>query len=71
MPAFFRIDDTVFFGDIVTSKSPLPVVAVRAILFDADPNYQLLAICADDALTCFRWLQARRIEAQATTARAA
>jgi hypothetical protein len=40
-------------------------------VFDADPNYQLLAIGADAALTYFRWLLARRIEAEGNTARAA
>jgi len=40
-------------------------------VFDADPNYQLLAIGADAALTYFRWVLARRIEAEGNTARAA
>ena len=40
-------------------------------MFDADPSYQLLAIGADAALTYFRWLLARRIEAEGNTARAA
>jgi hypothetical protein len=40
-------------------------------VFDADPNDQLLAIGADAALTYFRWLPARRIEAEGNTARAA
>ena len=33
-------------------------------MFDADPNYQLLAIGADAALTYFRWVLARRIETE-------
>ena len=37
----------------------------------ADPNYQLLAIGADAALTYFRWLLSRRIVAGGNTARAA
>ena len=40
-------------------------------VFDADPNYKLLAIGADAALTYFRWVLARRIEAEGNTARAA
>jgi hypothetical protein len=40
-------------------------------VFDADPNDQLLAIGADAALTYFRRLLARRIEAEGNTARAA
>jgi vanillate O-demethylase monooxygenase subunit len=40
-------------------------------VFDADPNYRLLAIGADAALTYFRWVLARRIEAEGNTARAA
>ena len=40
-------------------------------VFDADPNYQLLAIGADAALTYFRWVLARRIEAGRNAARAA
>ena len=35
-------------------------------VFDADPNDQLLAIGADAALTYFRWVLARRIEAGGT-----
>jgi len=38
-------------------------------VFDADPNYQLLAIGADAALTCFRRVPARRIEAERNAAR--
>jgi hypothetical protein len=38
---------------------------------DADPNYQLLAIGADAALTYFRWVLARRIEAEGNGAAAA
>ncbi len=37
----------------------------------ADPDYQLLAIGADAALTYFRWALARRIEAEQSAARAA
>jgi hypothetical protein len=40
-------------------------------VFDADPNYQLLAIGADAPLTYFRWLFARRIEAERSAAKAA
>ena len=40
-------------------------------VFDADPNYQLLAIGADAALTYFRRVLARRIEVEGNTARAA
>jgi vanillate O-demethylase monooxygenase subunit len=40
-------------------------------VFDADPNYQLLAIGADAALTYFRWMLARRIEVERNAARAA
>ena len=40
-------------------------------VFDADPDYQLLAIGADAALTYFRWLLARKIEAERSEARAA
>jgi hypothetical protein len=40
-------------------------------VFDADPNYQLLAIGADAALTYFRWALARRIEAEKSAAKAA
>ena len=40
-------------------------------VFDVDPNDQLLAIGADAALTYFRWVLARRIEAEGNTARAA
>jgi len=38
-------------------------------VFDADPNHQLLAIGADAALTYFRWVLARRIEAEGNTRR--
>ena len=40
-------------------------------MLDADPDYEFLAIGADAALTYFRWLLARRIEAEGNTARAA
>jgi hypothetical protein len=33
-------------------------------VFDSDPNYQLLALGTDAALTYFRRLLARRIEAE-------
>ncbi|WP_348638267.1 hypothetical protein [Bradyrhizobium sp. ISRA463] len=33
-------------------------------VLDADPNYQLLAIGADAPLTYFRWLFARKLEAE-------
>ncbi len=36
-------------------------------MFDADPDYQLLAIGADAPLTYFRWLFARKIEAEKGT----
>ena len=40
-------------------------------VFDADPNDRLPAIGADAALTYFRWVLARRTEAEGNTARAA
>ena len=40
-------------------------------MFDADPNYQLLAIGADAPLTYFRWLFSRKIEAEKNAAKAA
>ena len=40
-------------------------------MFDVDPNYQLLAIGADAPLTYFRWLLARKIDAEKNAARAA
>jgi hypothetical protein len=40
-------------------------------VFDADPNDRLPAIGADTALTHFRWVLARRTEAEGNTARAA
>ena len=49
----------------------LAIIEAQQKVFDADPNYQLLAIGADAELTYFRWLLARRIEAEASTARAA
>jgi vanillate O-demethylase monooxygenase subunit len=49
----------------------LAIIEAQQKVFDADPNYQLLAIGADAALTYFRWLLARRIEAEGNTARAA
>jgi vanillate O-demethylase monooxygenase subunit len=47
------------------------VIEAQQKVFDADPNYQLLAIGADAALTYFRWALARRIEAERNAARAA
>jgi vanillate O-demethylase monooxygenase subunit len=49
----------------------LAIIEAQQKVFDADPNYQLLAIGADAALTYFRWLMARRIEAEGSAARAA
>src|SRR5436305_1110950 len=49
----------------------LAIIEAQQKVFDADPNYHLLAIGADAALTYFRWLLARRIEAEGNTARAA
>jgi vanillate O-demethylase monooxygenase subunit len=49
----------------------LAIIEAQQKVFDADPNYQLLAIGADAALTYFRWLLARRIEAEGSAARAA
>ena len=49
----------------------LAIIEAQQRVFDADPNYQLLAIGADAALTYFRWVLARRIEAEGSTARAA
>jgi hypothetical protein len=40
-------------------------------VFDADPNYQLLAIGADAPLTYFRWLFSCKIEAEKGAAKAA
>jgi len=47
------------------------IIEAQQKVFDADPNYQLLAIGADAALTYFRWALARRIEAERNAARAA
>jgi phenylpropionate dioxygenase-like ring-hydroxylating dioxygenase large terminal subunit len=49
----------------------LAIIEAQQKVFDADPNYQLLAIGADAALTYFRWVLARRIEAERNAARAA
>jgi len=49
----------------------LAIIEAQQKVFDADPNYQLLAIGADAALTYFRWVLARRIEAEKSAARAA
>jgi vanillate O-demethylase monooxygenase subunit len=40
------------------------IIEAQQKVFDADPNYQLLAIGADAALTYFRWLLGRKIEAE-------
>ena len=40
-------------------------------VLDVDPDYQLLAIGADAPLTYFRWLFARRLDAEKGAARAA
>ena len=47
------------------------IIEAQQKVFDADPNYQLLAIGADAALTYFRWAMSRRIEAERDAARAA
>jgi len=47
------------------------IIEAQQKVFDADPNYQLLAIGADAALTYFRWALARRIEAETSAAKAA
>jgi vanillate O-demethylase monooxygenase subunit len=47
------------------------IIEAQQKVFDADPNYELLAIGADAALTYFRWALKRRIEAERTAARAA
>jgi vanillate O-demethylase monooxygenase subunit len=49
----------------------LAIIEAQQKVFDADPNTQLLAIGADAALTYFRWVLARRIEAEKNAARAA
>ena len=49
----------------------LAIIEAQQKVFDADPNYQLLAIGADAALTYFRWVLARRIEAERNAAKAA
>ena len=49
----------------------LAIIEAQQKVFDADPNYQLLAIGADAALTYFRWVLARRIEAEKSAATAA
>jgi vanillate O-demethylase monooxygenase subunit len=45
--------------------------AAQQGVFDANPNEPLLALGADAALAYFRWVPARRIEAEGNTARAA
>jgi hypothetical protein len=45
------------------------IIEAQQVVFDKDPNYQLLAI--DAALTYFRWVLARRIEAEKGAAKAA
>ena len=47
------------------------IIEAQQVVFDRDPNYQLLAIGADAALTYFRWVLARRIEAEKGAAKAA
>ncbi|MBR0870006.1 aromatic ring-hydroxylating dioxygenase subunit alpha [Bradyrhizobium tropiciagri] len=47
------------------------IIEAQQRVFDADPDYQLLAIGADAPLTYFRWLFARKMEAEKGTARAA
>jgi vanillate O-demethylase monooxygenase subunit len=47
------------------------IIEAQQKVFDVDPNYQLLAIGADAALTYFRWALVRRIETERNTARAA
>jgi phenylpropionate dioxygenase-like ring-hydroxylating dioxygenase large terminal subunit len=47
------------------------IIEAQQKVFDADPNYQLLAIGADAALTYFRWALARRIDAERNAVRAA
>jgi phenylpropionate dioxygenase-like ring-hydroxylating dioxygenase large terminal subunit len=47
------------------------IIEAQQKVFHADPDYQLLAIGADAALTYFRWLLARKIEAERREARAA
>ena len=49
----------------------LAIIEAQQKVFDADPNTQLLAIGADAALTYFRWVLARRIEAEKSAAKAA
>jgi phenylpropionate dioxygenase-like ring-hydroxylating dioxygenase large terminal subunit len=49
----------------------LAIIEAQQKVFDADPNYQLLPIGADAALTYFRWVLARRIEAERNAAKAA
>jgi hypothetical protein len=46
----------------------LAIIEAQQKVFDADPNYQLLAIGADAALTYFRWVLAPRIEAEKSAA---
>jgi hypothetical protein len=47
------------------------IIEAQQMVFDKDPNYQLLAIGADAALTYFRWVLARGIEAEKGAAKAA
>ena len=49
----------------------LAIIEAQQKVFDADPDYKLLAIGADAALTYFRWVLARRIEAEGNAAKAA
>jgi vanillate O-demethylase monooxygenase subunit len=47
------------------------IIEAQQKVFDADPNYQLLAIGADAPLTYFRWLFSRKLEAERGAAKAA
>ena len=46
----------------------LAVIEAQQKVFTAAPNYHLLAIGADAASTCFRWVLARRIETEMNAA---
>jgi vanillate O-demethylase monooxygenase subunit len=47
------------------------IIEAQQRVLDEDPNYPLLAIGADAPLTYFRWLMARKLEAEKSAARAA
>jgi phenylpropionate dioxygenase-like ring-hydroxylating dioxygenase large terminal subunit len=47
------------------------IIEAQQKVFDADPNYQLLAIGADAPLTYFRWLFSKKVEAERAAATAA